>query len=417
MNQIDGDIARATVAGSYPTSYRGFGPRPAMADIKLFHGYMAVIPEIDREDFAALQRRFDEPFVGITTDGVPRHDLFSLAEPGGSADSIADAARAFLQSLSSDDQRLAGSQPFDSPHRRRWTNAFSTWVPPGLLLDDLTMVQRDAAMAVIRRCMSESGFQEARDVMKLNEALGDLVRMYRDTLREWIYFFTIFGEPSETEPWGWQLMGHHLVINCFVLGEHVVMSPVFMGAEMIELDEGRFAGLRIFDSEQTRGLAMIRSLSADQQDTAILYRSMRNADQPPEFYSGRVEGRHRGGAGRDNLVLSYQGIAGTALDSGQREVLMALIETYLGRNASAHTAVELARAERHLDETYFAWIGDPDSDGPFYYRVHSPAVMIEFDHHSGIFLTSDEPQSFHAHTIVRTPNGGDYGMELLRQYR
>jgi hypothetical protein len=173
----------------------------------------------------------------------------------------------------------------------------------------------------------------------------------------------------------------------------------------------------VFDSEQTRGLEMIRSLSEDQQDTAILYRSMRNADQPPEFYSGRVEGRHRGGAGRDNLVLGYQGIAGSALDSGQRDVLMNLIDTYLGRNAPGYAAVELARAERHLEETYFAWIGDPASDGPFYYRVHSPVVLIEFDHHSGIFLTSDEPQPFHAHTIVRAPNGGDYGMELLRQHR
>src|SRR5262249_6762115 len=152
------------------------------------------------------------------------------------------------------------------------------------------------------------------------------------------------------EPWGWQLMGHHLVVNCFVLGDHVVTSPVFMGAEMIELDEGRFAGLRVFDAEQARGLEMVRSLSAGQQDVAILYRSMRNADQLPEFYSGRVEGRHRGGAGRDNLVLEYQGIAGSALDSGQRDVLMALIETYIGRNAAAHAAVDLARAERHLDE-------------------------------------------------------------------
>lgn len=416
MNQIDGDIARVPVADSPPNSYRGFGPRPVMPDIKLFHGYMAVIPEVDRDAFAALERRFQEPFVGITTDGIPRRDLFPPADPGAPTGSIVGAAREFIASLSSDDQRLAALQPFDSPHRRRWTNAFSTWLPPGLLLEDLTEDQRLAALTVIRRCMSESGFDEARDVMKLNEALGDLIGRYRDTLREWIYFFTMFGEPSETEPWGWQLMGHHLVLNCFVLGDHVVMSPVFMGAEMIELSEGRFAGLRIFDAEQARGLELIRSLSADQQDVAIMYRSMLNADQPPEFYGGRTEGRHRGGAGRDNLVVPYQGIAASALDGGQRDLLMALIETYLGRDAPGHAAVELTRAERHLDETYFAWIGDPDSDGPFYYRVHSPVVMIEFDHHSGIFLESDEPQPFHAHTIVRTPNGGDYGMALLTEH-
>jgi hypothetical protein len=42
-------------------------------------------------------------------------------------------------------------------------------------------------------------------------------------------------------------------------------------------------------------------------------------------------------------------------------------------------------------------------------------LIVEFDHHAGIFLTSEEPQPFHIHTIVRAPNGGDYGMELLRR--
>ena len=30
-------------------------------------------------------------------------------------------------------------------------------------------------------------------------------------------------------PWGWQLFGHHLVLNCFVLGDEIVMTPTFMG--------------------------------------------------------------------------------------------------------------------------------------------------------------------------------------------
>ena len=42
--------------------------------------------------------------------------------------------------------------------------------------------------------------------------------------------------------------------------------------------------------------------------------------------------------------------------------------------------------------------------------------MIEFDHHSGVFLTNELPAKFHIHTIVRTPNGNDYGMDLLRMH-
>lgn len=386
-----------------------------MPDIKLFHGYMAVVPEVDRTDFADLETRLDEPFVGITNDGNVRAGLYDIDdEPGATGAAVLAAAREFVDSLTSADQRFGALQPLDSPHRRRWTNAFTTWLPPGLLLDDLEPAQREAAIRVVASSMSAAGLDEARKVMKLNEALGDLIGLYRDTLREWVYWFTIFGEPSEHEPWGWQLMGHHLVLNGLVLGDQVIVSPVFMGAEMVELDEGRFVGIKAFVEEHERGLEMIRSLSGARQERAILYPSMRSADLPPEL-AGRVDGRHRGGAGRDNLVLPYEGIAASDLDGPQRDQLVALLETYLGRSAQA--PADMARAKRHLDETFFAWIGDPDEDGPFYYRVHSPVVLIEFDHHAGIFLTAEEPQPFHVHTIVRMPNGGDYGMALLAQHR
>ena len=32
-------------------------------------------------------------------------------------------------------------------------------------------------------------------------------------------------------------------------------------------------------------------------------------------------------------------------------------------------------------------------------------------------LDNDEPSRQHIHTVVRTPNGNDYGMDLLRQHR
>jgi hypothetical protein len=42
--------------------------------------------------------------------------------------------------------------------------------------------------------------------------------------------------------------------------------------------------------------------------------------------------------------------------------------------------------------------------------------MIEYDCHQGVFLDNPEPEPFHVHTIVRTPNGGDYGRDLLRRH-
>ena len=187
-----------------------------------------------------------------------------------------------------------------------------------------------------------------------------------------------------------------------------------MGAEMVEIDEGPLAGASALREEQAAGLALARSLSAQQRSVAVLYPSMLTADLPPPL-QGRVEGRHRAGAGRDNLVLPYAGLNASELSDEQVGLLLALVEVFVGRKAQAHAEQEMERVRRHLGQTHFAWIGDPDSDGPFYYRVHSPVLLLEFDHHAGIFLTSDEPQPFHIHTIVRTPNGGDYGMALLRR--
>jgi hypothetical protein len=79
-------------------------------------------------------------------------------------------------------------------------------------------------------------------------------------------------------------------------------------------------------------------------------------------------------------------------------------------------AHRLAEIERHLDDTHFCWIGETDGEHPFYYRIQSPVIMIEFDEHAGVFLSNEEPERFHIHTIVRTPNGNDYGMDLLRMH-
>jgi uncharacterized protein DUF3500 len=123
--------------------------------------------------------------------------------------------------------------------------------------------------------------------MALNRALGDFVRLHRDTLREWTYWFTIYGEPSETEPWGWQLMGHHLVLNCLIAGGHLVLSPVFMGAEMVQIDEGPLAGVSGLQEEHRAGVRLVRSLSAEQQGVAVRHRSMLTADLPPPLRGRR----------------------------------------------------------------------------------------------------------------------------------
>ncbi len=83
-----------------------------------------------------------------------------------------------------------------------------------------------------------------------------------------------------------------------------------------------------------------------------------------------------------------------------------------------HARVRMEDIKKHVNNTWFAWIGKTDKDAVFYYRIHSPVVLIEFDHQGpvGIKGQGREATRNHIHTIVRTPNGNDYGKDLLKQH-
>jgi hypothetical protein len=100
----------------------------------------------------------------------------------------------------------------------------------------------------------------------------------------------------------------------------------------------------------------------------------------------------------------------------QRRILLALASTYVGWSEDDHAAVKITEVAAHLDETWFSWYGGTADDSPFYYRVHSPVILIEFDHHPGVAFDNEVPTRHHVHTVVRTPHGGDYGTDLLREH-
>jgi len=181
------------------------------------------------------------------------------------------------------------------------------------------------------------------------------------------------------------------------------MTPAFMGSEPCLAEEGKHIGTRVFQAEEEEGLALIRALDADQRATAIVAPRV-----PREVFTT---------AFRDNFELRYEGIRYAALSTAQQERLLALVEIYVGRMRPGHAAVKMAEVRRHLADTYFAWMGGYDDESVFYYRVHSPVLLLEFDHLPGIALANDEPSRHHIHTVVRTPNGNDYGKDLLRQHR
>jgi hypothetical protein len=372
-----------------------------------------VLPQILIEHVALGERSVAEPFTGITTDGHVRSGLFPLAATGIPTRPLVDAGQAFLASLDAG-QQDAVSFPIDAEEWRRWSNVHIYLMRHGLLLEDLTPAQRAAALDLVRASLSARGFEDVRTVMRFNEVLADITDS-RDEYGEWAFFLSVFGTPSEDEPWGWQLDGHHLNLHCFVLGDQVVLSPAFLGSEPCRVRTGPYTGLRAFVAEERDGLAMVRSLSADQACTAILYPSTLSTDLPPER-SVPIDGQMMACAFRDNRRLEFEGLRADAMSDGQRRLLRDLIANYVGRIRDGHAELRMDEVTAHFDETHFSWIGATDDSGPFYYKVQSPVILIEFDHEPGVVFANNDPTRQHVHTVVRTPNGNDYGMDLLRQH-
>jgi hypothetical protein len=364
-----------------------------------------------QELFGTWAKLLKKPFKGITTAGKAIPNLFSLRHEDAPTAAMVSATNGFLDQLSSE-QRAAVSFEIDSRQWRNWQNTEIYVDQHGLRLEEIAPNLREAAMEVLRAGLSPKGFQMSRDVMKLNRFLGDLVGGPH-VLGEWSYIFCVFGTPSMNEPWGWQIFGHHLCLSCLVIDGQMALSPMFWGAEPSHADEGPFAGIQLFQDEERVGLDLMRSLDAAQQERAIVAHSIVGGDLPDERRHF-ADNLHLGGAHQDNRVIPYEGIQGDTLSKLQRRGLMDLVQAYLAPLPAGPMTARIEEVERHLHDTHFCWIGGTGEDNPFYYRIQSPVVMIEFDHHGGVFLVNEKPEKFHVHTLVRTPNGNDYGVDLLR---
>ena len=211
----------------------------------------ASLPDGIKNMLAAAETALAQPFTGVTTDGTPLPGLFPLQPTNAPTAPIRQAAEAFLNGLTQP-QRSEAMFSLDSDVWRRWSNIHPFLMRHGVLLDALAPAQRDSALALMRETLSLAGFESARSVMKLNETIREITER-DDEYGEWLYWLSILGSPSENEPWGWQLDGHHLIINCFILKDQMALTPMFMGSEPTVADSGQYAGTRVFEAEEQRG--------------------------------------------------------------------------------------------------------------------------------------------------------------------
>ena len=346
-----------------------------------------------------------DPFKGITTNGSVVPGLFQISPSGVSTEPVRNAATKFISTLTT--VQLAHTLfPVDDVEWRKWMNQHF-YVRQGISFQEMTPVQRDAALGMMRVSLSARGLELTQNIMKLNQTLAEMSNDHV-FLGEDLYYLTIMGKPSATDPWGWRMDGHHSTINYFVLGDEVVMTPHFFGSEPVRATSGKYKGLVVLQQEQNDGLEMLRALPDAQRQKAILNFSKTGNNNLLEAF-------------KDNVVLDYAGARAADLTEPAKRRLTDLVHLYVSNLDDGHARVQMDEVTRHIDNTYFSWIGGTEASGVFYYRIHSPVILIEFDHQRPANLASfaadpTQPTQQHIHCVVRTPNGNDYGKDLLRQH-
>ncbi|MFN3657163.1 MAG: DUF3500 domain-containing protein [Pseudolabrys sp.] len=351
--------------------------------------------------FAGWRVALREPFVGLTADGTVEPNIFAPAKTGVSTQPLVAAANAFLASLS-EAQHNAVSFDVDGEVWRTWSNIHRNLMRHGLCMAELSESQRELAYGVLRAGLGQRAYETARNAMRLNETLAEMTGIPEE-FGEYFYWISIFGEPSADEPWGWQMDGHHCNVNCFVLGDQIVLSPMLLGSEPVTAEDGVYKGLTVLREEEAEGWAFMAALTPEQRTRAIV-----GTELPFDGYASGF---------KDNLVVPYAGLQAADMSASQRVRLLTLLRLYIDRLPASHAPLRFDEVTAHLDRTWFGWIGEFNEIAPFYYRIHSPMIFVEFYHQPGVALPNTGYNRRHAHALVRTPNGNDYGRVLLRAYR
>jgi hypothetical protein len=281
---------------------------------------------------------------------------------------LAEAAGAWIATLD-DAQRARGVRPFTDAARTDWH-----FVPKptrkGVQFRDMTAVQQEAALGLMRSMLSEAGYEKSLGIMSLEEILrrleGTKAKNIRDPKR---YFFTVFGTPAETGSWSVSVEGHHLSFNVLIRDGAIVDStPQFMGANPAEVQTA-FAGLpdrghRVLRDEETLAFDLVRSLDAAQRAVAV------TAEAPREI---------RAAGEPEPPQEPATGIAWADLTADQQTLLRRLVDAYCGWMTD-EVATERLRLieEAGWEAIRFSWLGAVEPGIGHAYRVTGPTFLVEF---------------------------------------
>jgi hypothetical protein len=300
------------------------------------------------------------------------------------------AARAFLATLRPD-LRAQALLPFNDPDRANWR-----YVPGrrrGVNLKEMNASELAAAHLLLRAGSSARGYEKAAGVIELEGILRELGSFgwFRDPE---LYWFTIFGEPSDGGRWGWRFEGHHVSLNfTSTRGEVILSTPAFFGANPARVPSGPRAGWRLLPAEEDLARRLLASLTPEQRARAVL-----SERAPADIVMG--PGRR--------MPPEPAGLPASEMNASQRETLRSLVGEYV-RNARAEIAdARWKKIEAGgVEKIRFGWAGSAAVGSGHYYRVQGPTFVIEYD--------NTQDRANHVHSVWRDLPA-DSGADLLRRH-
>jgi hypothetical protein len=308
-----------------------------------------------------------------------------------SASVMTETANRFLASLTAE-QKAKATFKFDDAERMNWF-----YVPierKGLPLREMSAYQQRLASALLSAGLSQSGYIKAMTIMSLEDVLKMMEKDSGERRNPEKYYFSIFGTPADDATWGYRVEGHHVSQNWTVVRGKVADAPSFFGDNPAEVRVGPRAGLRTLSAEEDLGRDLISSLDAEQKKTAIV-----DPTAPKDVLTTNSR--------KAALKNQPNGILASKLNAKQFDKLQALIGEYVNNVPQQVAAAREELVKKAGKNIWFAWAGGINKGDPHYYRIQTPAFLIEFD--------DTQDNANHIHSVWREFNG-DWGEDLLQEH-
>ncbi len=343
-----------------------------------------------------------------STDDLSACTTAGIAEQSadGEVEALRQAMVDFRASLS--DELLAQAQNcLDSERFYLWHNTPANGTRHGITYGDLSAEQLDLFQLLLQQFLSSDGYQKLDEITFLAEGL-----LSEDREAVWspdYYSIDMFGDPDNTGSWGFQVDGHHAVLNFLVHGDAVSIVPAFWASEPAI---GSYNGVDfdVFAAERTAAFALRGGLSDGELAAATLTGGEATLQVGPADRNGEP----------DPFIGEYDysgfetGLKYSDMSVETQANVEALMKVFVYNLSTPFADVWWSDIESNIDDTYFVWISEVDEPTEFsfiYFRIYNPHVWIEYNVENSVGGGVEDGN--HVHSITRVPStsgGGDYGI-------